>query len=134
MDAATRNFVRRRAADRCEYCRIPQEATPFIPFHVEHVVARQHGRDDSPGNLALACDRCNAFKGPNLTSIDPESGDVVALFDPRKDEWSEHFRFENGEITGLTPAGRATVRLLNVNATRRVELRQQWIEEGRELI
>lgn len=134
MDAATRNFVRRRAADRCEYCRIPQEATPLIPFHVEHVVARQHGRNDSPDNLALACDRCNAFKGPNLTSIDPESGEVVALFDPRKDEWSEHFRFENGEITGVTPTGRATVGLLNVNAARRVELRQQWIEEGRELI
>lgn len=133
MDAATRSIVRRRAADRCEYCRIPQEATPFIPFHVEHVVARQHARDDSPDNLALACDRCNAFKGPNLTSIDPESGEVVALFNPRKDDWSEHFRLEGGELIGLTPTGRATVRLLNVNAIRRVELRVEWIEEGREL-
>ena len=105
MDAITREFVRKRAANRCEYCHIPQEATPFISFHVEHVVARQHTQDDSRDNLALACDRCNAFKGANLTSIDPETGQVVSLFNPRIDKWSEHFRPEAGELFGLTPTG-----------------------------
>jgi 5-methylcytosine-specific restriction endonuclease McrA len=46
---------------------MPQEATPLIPFHVEHIVSRQHGGSDDPNGLALACDRCNAYKGPNLT-------------------------------------------------------------------
>lgn len=132
MDAATRDLVRRRAADRCEYCRIPQEATPFITFHVEHVVAKQHvDRDETdPFGLAFACDRCNAFKGPNLSSIDPETGDRVALFNPRTDAWSDHFVVSDGRIVGLTPIGWATARLLNMNDPRRVELRDLWLHEG----
>ncbi len=130
MDAATRQLVRRRAGDRCEYCRIPQDATPFIPLHVEHICARQHAGDDGPNNLALACDRCNAYKGPNLVSIDPETEDVVRLFNPRQDDWSEHFCRKLGKIVGLTAIGRASVRLMNMNAPRRVQLRQAWLDSG----
>src|SRR5689334_13404348 len=98
MDATTRNLVRQRAADRCEYCHLPQGATPFIAFHIEHVIAKQHLDDenDDPAGLAYACDRCNAFKGPNLTSIDPATGDKVDLFDPRADVWSDHFSVSRG--------------------------------------
>ena len=135
MDEVTRDLVRRRADDKCEYCLLPQEAS-VLTFHVDHIIAKQHLDTfvDEPPFLCLACNRCNAHKGTNLTSIDPESGEVVALFNPRKDEWSEHFRFDAGEIIGLTPTGRATVRLLNVNANRRVELREQWIKDGGELV
>jgi len=129
MDAATRALVRRRAGDRCEYCHIPQAATPLIPFHAEHIIARQHRKDDHPDGLALACDRCNAYKGPNIAGIDPQSGLVVVLFHPRRDRWEAHFRLDGGIIEGLTPIGRATVQLLNMNARRRVQLRAQWIAE-----
>lgn len=129
MDRRIRELVWRRAGDACEYCRIPQSATPLIPFHVEHIVARQHGGSDDPGGLAIACDRCNAFKGPNLSSVDPDSGNIVLLFNPRLDAWDEHFAMRGGRIIGLTPTGRATVRLLQMNASRRVELREEWIEE-----
>ncbi len=58
MDAETRNFVRRRANKRCEYCWLPQEATPFDTFHIDHIIAKQHlDEPDSRDNLALACDR-----------------------------------------------------------------------------
>ena len=137
MDAATKDLVRRRAGDRCEYCRLPQDATPFITFHIEHVIAKQHTPDDpemdDPGRLALSCDRCNHFKGPNLSSIDPETNQIVNLFHPRTDSWTEHFIFRDGFIDGLTPIGRATVRLLNMNDPRRVDLREQWLEEGGQL-
>jgi 5-methylcytosine-specific restriction endonuclease McrA len=129
MDAKTRVLVRRRAGDACEYCRIPQRATPYISFHVEHITARQHGGGDDPDQLALACDRCNAYKGSNLTSIDPETGSIVPLFNPRRDTWDDHFVLRSGEIIGLTARGRATVRLLNMNAVRRVELREEWLME-----
>lgn len=131
MDVTTRAFVRERAANRCEYCHLPQEATPFMVFHVEHIIARQHVDEphDDPSELALACDRCNAFKGPNLSSIDPLTGGKVDLFNPRTDAWTDHFVASHGMIVGLTPIGRATVRLLNMNAPRRVELRRQWFEE-----
>ena len=126
MDPSLREVVRRRAGDACEYFRIPQAATPLIAFHVEHIVSRQHGGTDDLTGLALACDRCNAYKGPNLTSIDPDTQTVVALFSPRRDIWTDHFVVRGGEMLGLTPAGRATVRLLNMNAPRRVELRKEW--------
>jgi HNH endonuclease len=125
MGPGLREVVRKRAGDSCEYCRMPQEATPLIPFHVEHIVSRQHGGSNDPNGLALACDRCNAYKGPNLTSIDPETQAVVALFNPRESGWSEHFAVRGGHILGVTPTGRATVRLLNMNAPRRVELREE---------
>ena len=106
---------------------MPQDATPLISFHIEHIVSRQHGGTDEPATLALACDRCNAYKGPNLTSIDPDTSAVVPLFNPRQDIWGDHFAVRGGRITGLTPEGRATVRLLNMNAPRRVELREAWL-------
>ena len=129
MDERTRELVRKRAGHACEYCRLPRQATPLIPFHVEHIVLRQHGGADDLDQLALACDRCNAYKGPNLTSIDPDSGSTVPLFHPRRDVWSDHFELQEGQIAGLTSTGRATARLLNMNALRRVELRQEWPPE-----
>jgi hypothetical protein len=91
---------------------------------VEHIVPKQHGGSDDPAGLALACDRCNGYKGPNLTSIDPDTGTLVSLFHPRKDRWDDHFVSRDGYVHGVTPVGRATVRLLNMNAPRRVELRR----------
>ena len=133
MDATTKNLVRQRAGDCCEYCHLPQDATPFITFHIEHVIAKQHTPDDDNlddlNRLALACDRCNLFKGPNLSSIDPNSGEIVNLFNPRTDNWNDHFATRDAKIVGLTPPGRATARLLKMNDSRRVDLREQWLDE-----
>jgi hypothetical protein len=103
---------------------------PFLTFHIEHITARQHGGGDDSSNLALACPDCNAHKGPNLTSIDPETGRLVALFNPRRDVWSEHFSFDGPMIVGRTPAGRATVRLLYMNEEARVEMRWRLQQAG----
>jgi len=128
MNPSIRESVRKRALYRCEYCHIPEEATPFIGFHSEHIIARQHLIDDSLNNLALSCDRCNAYKGTNLSSIDPDSLEVVSLFNPRKDDWEEHFQITDGYVIGKTACGRATAKLLNMNATRRAQLRRHWNE------
>ena len=50
MAATTRRQVRERANDRCEYCRLPQAAAPFLTFHIEHIQASQHVRDDRLDN------------------------------------------------------------------------------------
>jgi len=110
MDADTRDAVRRRAGNRCEYCLLRQGHTEIV-HQIEHVVAKQPGGSDETDNLALACRRCNLQKGPNLTGIDPISGETVRLFYPRRDRWIEHFRFHGISIEGLTPARRATVRV-----------------------
>jgi hypothetical protein len=132
VDAQLRNYVSQRAADRCEYCRLPQDAV-VATFHVDHVIARQHqdSSSETPDQFALACDRCNLYKGTNLSSIDPASGEVVLLFNPRQDAWSDHFRMEGPLQMGRTPTGRATVRLLQMNAQNRVELRASLLSEGR---
>jgi hypothetical protein len=52
------------------------------------------------------------------------------VFNPRTDLWADHFAASAGVIVGLTPVGRATARLLNMNAARRIQLRRQWLDEG----
>ena len=105
MDERLRQTVRERADHRCEYCCLPQDAEPFFAYHVEHIVARQHGGSNDDGNLALACYHCNAHKGPNLSGLDPESGALVRLFNPRLDKWEEHFE-RNGVLICRTNRGR----------------------------
>ena len=127
--------VRRRARGRCEYCRLPQAAFRRA-FHIEHIVARQHGGSTLAENLALACWNCNLKKGPNLSGVDPETGQIGALFHPRKDKWAEHFSALVGsliprgvEIRGLTPVGRATAHVLGLNEEIRQVLRYElWLE------
>jgi hypothetical protein len=92
IDPAIRELVRDRAGHRCEYCQLRQEDLPFSTFQVEHIIPRKHGGADDPDNLALACDRCNLSKGTNLAGIDPETGELTALFNPRTLSWDEHFR------------------------------------------
>jgi hypothetical protein len=130
MDAHLRQIVVRRAGNRCEYCRIAQILVPYHRFHVEHVIAKQHGGGDGLDNLCLACDRCNAYKGPNLAGIDPDTQKAVELFHPRRQVWSEHFIFRGAEIIGLTPSARATVRLLHMNDYWRLALREELIAIG----
>lgn len=125
MDSDTRRFVRERASFRCEYCLII-EAMLERTFHVEHVIAKQHGGGDEVENLALACDRCNLYKGPNLSTIDPGSRSIVPLFHPRRDTWTEHFGRRDAHIIGLTAIGRATVQLLLMNSRDRLIIREQF--------
>ncbi len=127
MMVLPRKDVRRRANSRCEYCMLPEDASE-VAFHVEHIRAKQHGGSDDLSNLALACDRCNFYKGPNLSAIDPTTAKIVALFHPRHDVWTEHFSMQGAEIVGLTPCGRATANLLQVNAPKRVQLRAALIQ------
>jgi hypothetical protein len=129
MDSATRDLIRRRAGDRCEYCLIRREHV-VSPLHIDHIVAKQHRFDDDPSNLALACDQCNRHKGPNLAGIDPESGRLVALFHPRHDAWADHFALQGSLIIGLTPTGRATLVVLAINSIRQERRRASLIASG----
>lgn len=132
MDVELRNLVVTRSHERCEYCRIPQR---FFTerFQIEHIIALQHRGETIDSNLAVACARCNRAKGANLSGIDPFSGVLTRLFNPRIDAWDEHFsQAPFGKIVGISDIGRTTVYVLDMNAPRRVELRSaiQAIENG----
>ncbi|MCY2978299.1 MAG: HNH endonuclease signature motif containing protein [Planctomycetota bacterium] len=120
--ASMRRSVRQRASERCEYCDLAQSSFPLVSFHVEHVVAKQHGGSDYLDNLCLSCHWYYLFKGPNLSSL--VEGKLTRLFNPRTDAWSDHFAAIGGRIQGLTEIGVATVSLLNMNDPDRVELRR----------
>jgi len=124
MDARLRAQVRERAGGRCEYCRIHEDEDLFFTFPVDHVIAQQHGGATSLKNLCLSCFRCNAHKGPNLSSVDPSTGGTVLLFHPRRDAWEEHFHWDGPVLVGDTPAGRATIRCLAINHADAVILRE----------
>lgn len=130
MEEALRSAVRRRAGWRCEYCMLPESQALVVPFHIEHVVARQHGGPTSAGNLALACHRCNQYKGTNLAGLDPRTKRLVRLFHPRRMNWGRHFRWDGAFLVGLTAAGRATVGVLRMNVEERIDLRMALMAEG----
>ena len=102
----------------------------LVPHVIDHVRAKQHGGTDEVQNLALACFRCNAHKGPNLAGIDTESDEMVALFNPREQTWAEHFVLRGARIVGLTAVGRASALVLNMNAPERIELREELLANG----
>jgi hypothetical protein len=129
MDGATSQLVRGRAGNRCEYCLLPQSASA-LRFHVEHIVARQHGGGDGPANLALACPECNLRKGTNLTGIDPDSGVLTRLYNPRQDAWGEQFIMQGARVAGRTAMGRTTEWLLGMNSEERVRLRELLLHLG----
>ena len=129
ISAALRRAVRERARERCEYCLLA-ESQAFFPHEPDHLIALKHGGKTVSANLGLACFDCNRFKGSDIASLDPISGELVALFNPRKQTWSEHFRLNSGEIIPLTAVGRATEAMLRLNLFQRVEARQRWRAMG----
>ncbi len=114
MDRALERDVRRRAADACEYCQLPARLSP-LSFPIDHIRARQHGGDDSTGNLALACHFCNAHKGPNIAGFDPATSKLTRLFHPRRDRRTKHFAWKSPKLIGLTAVGRTTIVVLAMN-------------------
>ena len=124
ISAALRKEVRERAGERCEYC-LFAESQAFFPHEPDHLIAQKHGGKTASENLALACFDCNRFKGSDIASVDPASGELVALFNPRTQTWSEHFHVQGGQIVPLTPVGRVTERLLRLNLPARLEVRNR---------
>ncbi|PYS47515.1 MAG: restriction endonuclease [Acidobacteria bacterium] len=129
MDARLRQTVRDRAESRCEFCHLPERIAE-LPFQIDHVIAEQHGGLTSEDNLAFACARCNRYKGPNLSGIDPESGTITHLFNPRIDNWSEHFFWNEARLAARTAIGRATLVVLHINHPDAVNQRAALLKEG----
>jgi len=124
-----RRLVFERAAGRCEYCLLPQ-AVVVYRHEPDHIIPRQHGGRTEADNLALACTRCNRYKGPNVGSFDPQTGDLVPFYNPRTQVWQDHFELDGPVIRPLTPQGRVTVKILRFNDPARIEEREQIMAAG----
>ena len=125
-----RQQVAKRANYCCEYCLFPEVFLATI-FHIEHIRSLKHGGKTILINLAYACPHCNQNKGSNIaTFLSGDSDQLIRLFNPRKDVWTQHFEVVNGEILPLTSIAEGTIRILDMNQVDRLILRKALIDAG----
>ena len=125
IPAALKRVVSERARGCCEYC-LSQERFALQSFSVEHIIPRSKRGTDDNENLAFACQGCNNHKYNRTHALDPLNGDVVPLYNPRLQAWSEHFAWNENftELVGLTPTARATIEALQLNRAPLINLRR----------
>ena len=87
---ATKQAVRERANYLCEYCHSPERLSANR-FTVAHIIPKSLQGSDDISNLALACRRCNERRYNFVAGIDPETQEIVPIFNPRQQKWEEHF-------------------------------------------
>jgi hypothetical protein len=126
-----RESVARAAGGVCGYCRTPESIAGFR-LSIEHLIPEARGGRTVEENLWLSCHACNEFKGVRVRAPDPVTGKSVGLWNPRKHKWRHHFSWspDGTEIVGLTPCGRATVALLQLNRPELVGARSLWVQVG----
>ncbi len=125
-------LVSERAAHRCEYCHAP-ELIFNVPFEVDHIIPTSKDGADVPSNLALACRACNLRKSDVVTAVDSTTKQPAPLFNPRQDQWKNHFEPQQEppfRLIGKTPTGRATIAQLRMNAPLQLVARSQWVVLG----
>ncbi|MCF8245244.1 MAG: HNH endonuclease [Saprospiraceae bacterium] len=124
ISAELRRLVKLRANNNCEYCQA-LGGYSFHQFPVEHIIPISKGGNDEETNLANACQFCNGSKLDKTESLDPLTGMLVSLFNPRTQAWSENFVWSDDFtlIIGITPIGRATVNCLKMNREAAINLR-----------
>lgn len=99
---------------------------------IDHIVSERHGGLTREDNLAYACFYCNRNKGSDVASLEPGTGRLVRLFNPRLDHWTEHFELMEGVVINPRSAlGEATVRLLGLNQEDRLIEREALRQAGR---
>lgn len=123
--------VETRALGRCEYCHAPQAVCGYR-FHLEHVLPVALGGSDGEENRALSCAPCNLAKANRVAAADPLTGSMVPLYDPRTQDWHEHFHWadDGRTLNAATATGRATVATLEMNSVLRGDARQLWFAVG----
>ncbi|MEO0413594.1 MAG: HNH endonuclease signature motif containing protein [Verrucomicrobiota bacterium] len=131
ISKAVRRAVREDAGERCGYCR-SSEAVSGLALQFEHILPESLGGDSSRENLWLACSRCNRNKSDRTEGVDPETGTLAAIYNPRKEVWEDHFLWIEGGalIEGRTSVGRGTVEALRLNEPLVVLARRLWIQWG----
>ena len=126
-----RQRVREYFGFRCSYCLAAQRYV-LSKLEVEHIIAHSRGGSSEEWNLCLACRLCNRFKSDQIEAVDPVEGELVSLFNPRTQVWSEHFRWsqDGTRIIGVTPVGRATIEAMQLNNEIALEVRRNWVKVG----
>jgi len=138
MSSSTKRIsptLRQRVAEaarfRCGYCLTSQLVIGPL-LEIDHIIPESGSGTNDENNLFLACPTCNSHKADRQEAVDPETMATVPLFNPRTEQWNEHFEWieEGTVIRGKTPQGRATVDMLNMNHSDTVAARRLWVIAG----
>jgi hypothetical protein len=97
---------------------------------MEHIISEKHGGTTCLENLALACPYCNRAKVAALGSIDPETRQLTPFFNPKTQNWDEHFNLAAATIALLTAEGRVTVTIFQFNHPDRLQERERLLKIG----
>jgi len=130
ISATLRQQVIERANHQCEYCQTQQVIV--ISMEIDHIIPESAGGETTLDNLCLACIGCNGFKLHYQFGIDPDTQTQVQLFNPRLQNWHEHFQWDNTgtQLIGLTSTGKATIQRLKINREIVIQARKRWVEAG----
>lgn len=128
---ALRRKIEDQSRHRCGYC-LADETVVGYKMDIEHIIPESLGGPTEESNLWLSCSECNGYKSDKIHSLDPLTGEIVALYNPRLQSWTDHFEWskEGDIILGKTPTGRATVEALLLNREWLVTARQRWVLAG----
>jgi hypothetical protein len=131
IPAGIRAKVRSRAMNRCEYCKCQDKYSPH-PFTIDHIVPASFNGPSELNNLAYAFFLCNRLKSNKFKVYDRPTNNWVALFNPKKDRWEDHFAWDTMamHIIGITPTGRCTIKELKLNREKLIEYRNGLVPFG----
>jgi hypothetical protein len=125
-----RLLVSSRANHLCEYCLVHERDT-YLGCQVDHIISEKHQGLTVAANLAFACAFCNRAKGSDIGSLVLSTGQFTRFFNPRCDQWAEHFILLEAAIQPLTAIGEATVSILQFNEPDRLLERESLLRLGR---
>lgn len=128
---ADKALVRTRARGICEYCQMPEDFETDT-FEMEHIIPLVRNGTNDLDNIAFSCSGCNNRKGISIEGIDSQTSLVAPLFHPRLQRWEEHFTWSvnNLMLIGISPTGRTTIEMLQLNRTGCINLRRALIAIG----
>ena len=127
LNQEIRRLVAKRADYLCEYCLISEQDT-ILGCAIDHIISIKHGGSSNTDNLAYCCVYCNRFKGSDIGSIILDKKEFVRFYNPRWDNWGEHFKLNNFMIRPLTNIGQVTAKILGFNDQARILERKLLIK------
>ena len=118
-----RELVVDRAKGLCEYCQTNSSIVVYM--EIDHIKPVSKGGKTETNNLCLACVNCNRAKSDIGTTDN-------ILFNPRTDDWHEHFQWDETatRLLGLTSKADTTITRLNINTNPVVKARKFWVQAG----